>query len=177
VELDKHAEHVKIYAENAVSGRYRRKDVGWPAPDFPFSLHVFAVSANAIMTLACRIEEQRRSNGELESKIEKQAATMRELDALRQHIIDAACLRDDISDEAMVDTITRLASPRWKPARMESAPTDGSWVNCIAKARWSGAGWESVGMMLGWVPRFDGDMPDSVADDCARRGEGEPDVR
>lgn len=34
-----------------------------------------------------------------------------ELEAFRQRIIDAACLRDDASDDEIVVTVRRLASP------------------------------------------------------------------
>lgn len=36
---------------------------------------------------------------------------MKSVYALRQRIIDAACLRDDVGDDDLVDAVRRLASP------------------------------------------------------------------
>ncbi len=49
-----------------------------------------------------------------------------ELVELRKRIIDAACLRDDVSDDEMVDAVRRLAEPSsgkaWNPVGTDPPP-------------------------------------------------------
>ncbi len=73
----------------------------WDVGLMPQDIHTIAEYRTAAPELA---RECRRHNVEI-------CAAANRLSEFRQRIIDAACLRDDVEDDDLVDAVRRLASP------------------------------------------------------------------
>lgn len=73
-----------------------------------------------LIELAHKAANLERERNELRERARLADARVAQLNGFRTKIIFAACLRDDITDDAMVDAIARLVSPDGK------VPNDGS---------------------------------------------------